>query len=142
MKALGQHILVEFYGCPEEVMKDNHLIEKVMNEAAEASGATIVGSHFHTFNPYGVSGVIVIAESHFTVHTWPEYGYAAIDIFTCGETIDNLLAFDYMKQHLKPQNTSTIEMKRGQLQDMFDKNYRQQVSNQSNSDDKLSIETA
>lgn len=121
MKALGQHILVEFYGCPEEVMKDNALIERVMNEAAEASGATIVGSHFHTFNPYGVSGVIVIAESHFTIHTWPEYGYAAIDIFTCGDIIDNLLAFDYMKKYFKPQNTSTIEMKRGQLQDMFDK---------------------
>lgn len=57
LKALGQHILVEFYGCPESVMKDNALIEKVMNEAAEESGATIVGSHFHTFNPYSYNFV-------------------------------------------------------------------------------------
>lgn len=118
MQALGNHIIAEFYQCDKNTMNDTALIEKLMNEAAILSGATIVGSHFHTFNPYGVSGVIVIAESHLSIHTWPEYGYAAVDIFTCGDTIDAVKAFKHLKIGFGAGHTSTVEMKRGQLHDI------------------------
>lgn len=118
MKALGNHILVEFYDCNKEVLNNASYVEKVMNEASILSGATVVGSHFHTFNPHGVSGVVVIAESHLSIHTWPEYSYAAVDIFTCGDLIDSEKAFYHLKKHFKAKNTATIEMKRGQLHDI------------------------
>ncbi|MDT8273648.1 MAG: adenosylmethionine decarboxylase, partial [Desulfomonilia bacterium] len=74
MDALGIHILAEYYDCRVDVLKNTKNIEKHLNDAAEVAGATVVSSAFHTFNPYGVSGVVVIAESHLTIHTWPEYG--------------------------------------------------------------------
>jgi len=117
MDALGNHILVEFYGCCNETLNNPEIIGKAMNYAAEVSGATIVSSNFHTFSPHGVSGVVIIAESHLTIHTWPEYGYAAVDLFTCGDEIDPWKGFDHLKEILKSNSTSTIEMKRGQLHD-------------------------
>jgi S-adenosylmethionine decarboxylase proenzyme len=86
-----------------------------MMDAVELSGATIIDAKFHQFSPYGVSGVIVIAESHMAIHTWPEYGYAAIDFFTCGDRVDPWKAFDHMNHTLKPQSYSTKEIKRGLL---------------------------
>ncbi|AEI14840.1 MULTISPECIES: adenosylmethionine decarboxylase [Flexistipes] len=117
MQALGKHILVEFYGCNPEKLKDTKMLQTEFENAADMSGATVVDSTFHTFSPYGVSGVVVIAESHLTIHTWPEYGYAAVDLFTCGDTVDPWKAFSYLKSVLESNNTSTIEMKRGQLND-------------------------
>ncbi|HCW93682.1 MAG TPA: S-adenosylmethionine decarboxylase proenzyme [Flexistipes sinusarabici] len=117
MQALGKHILVEFYGCNPEKLKDTRMLQTEFENAADMSGATVVDSTFHTFSPYGVSGVVVIAESHLTIHTWPEYGYAAVDLFTCGDTVDPWKAFSYLKSVLESNNTSTIEMKRGQLND-------------------------
>lgn len=118
MQALGKHILVEFYGCNSERLKDTNMLQQEFENAATMSGATVVDSTFHTFSPYGVSGVVVIAESHLTIHTWPEYGYAAVDLFTCGDTVDPWAAFEHIKEVLQSQNTSTIEMKRGQLNDI------------------------
>ncbi|SHH89263.1 adenosylmethionine decarboxylase proenzyme [Caloranaerobacter azorensis DSM 13643] len=84
-----------------------------MNEAAIEAKATIVKSVFHLFNPWGVSGVVVIQESHLTIHTWPEYGYAAVDLFTCGDEVDPWIAFDYLKEKLKAEKTETQEVPRG-----------------------------
>ena len=97
MKALGRQIVVEYYGCNPATLNDVALIKQVMRDAAEASGATIVQEAFHLFNPHGVSGVVVIAESHLTIHTWPEYSYAAVDLFTCGDDVNPDVAFDYLK---------------------------------------------
>jgi S-adenosylmethionine decarboxylase proenzyme len=127
MKALGNHILVEFYNCDKQIMNDAPFIEKVMNEASLMSGATVVGSHFHTFSPHGVSGVVVIAESHLSIHTWPEYGYAAVDIFTCGDTIQPEIAFEHLKESFKAASTSTLEMRRGQLHDIKDLRHKVQA---------------
>ena len=115
MNALGIQVLVEYYDCNREILNNTAMIEEYMNTAAQRAGATIVNSAFHTFNPHGVSGVVVIAESHLSIHTWPEYGYAAVDIFTCGETVDPWEAFEYLKEMLGSAHFSTIEMKRGQL---------------------------
>ena len=115
MEALGRHLLEELFGCDEGILNDREAIEKVMNEAALESGATVVESVFHLFNPHGISGVVVIAESHFAIHTWPEFRYAAVDIFTCGDDVDPWKAHDYIKTELKAESTSTVEMRRGEL---------------------------
>lgn len=86
--ALGRHMTVEFYDCDAKLLADADGLEKVFVHAAEVSGATVIGSNFHNFEPQGVSGVVVISESHFAVHAWPEYDYAAVDLFTCGDKVD------------------------------------------------------
>jgi S-adenosylmethionine decarboxylase proenzyme len=116
MNALGRHILAEYYGCDINVLNSLELIEQSMREAVIKSGATIIGSTFHQFNPHGVSGVIVIAESHMAMHTWPEYGYAAVDFFTCGERVNPWRAFEFMNEKLKSVRNSTKELKRGLLE--------------------------
>ena len=80
----GRHVLAELTGCSAVVLNDVAGLETCFRDCAEKGGATVVSSHFHHFSPQGVSGVVVIAESHVTVHTWPEHGYAAVDVFTCG----------------------------------------------------------
>jgi len=103
------------YECDKIILNNVNLIKKILIQSAEVSGATIIKSHFHEFNPYGVSGIIVIAESHFSIHTWPEYGYCAIDIFTCGDLINNNKAVNYLKKQLKCKQISVLEIKRGTL---------------------------
>jgi S-adenosylmethionine decarboxylase proenzyme len=113
MQALGRQILVEFYDCDRDVLNQADTIRNVLLEGVRRSGATIVSDEFHTFSPHGVSGVIVIAESHVTIHTWPEHGYAAVDIFTCGETIDPWVIQKYLEKHFLASNVSSMELKRG-----------------------------
>ena len=93
--ALGNHILVEFMNCDPHVMNDVAAIERDMVGAARKAEATVINSTFHHFSPYGVSGVVVIQESHLAIHTWPEYGYAAVDVFTCGD-MNAWIAFDHL----------------------------------------------
>ena len=113
-KSLGNHILVEFMNCNPKVMNDVSTIEKNMVSAAQIAGATVINSTFHHFSPYGVSGVVVIQESHLAIHSWPEYGYAAVDLFTCGE-INAWVSFDHLKECFGAQSYSVIEMKRGSV---------------------------
>ena len=115
MASLGNHILVEFMGCTPEIMNDVSIIEKGMVEAAEKAGATVINSTFHHFSPYGVSGVVVIQESHLAIHTWPEFGYAAVDLFTCGDAVDPWISFDHLKVVFEARNYSALEMRRGAL---------------------------
>lgn len=113
MEALGRQILVEFYDCKESNINDVSYIENSLIEATKASRATIISHNFHKFSPYGVSGVVVIAESHVAIHTWPEYNYAAVDIFTCGDTIDPWIIQEHLKEYFESKNVSSMEMKRG-----------------------------
>lgn len=85
MDTFGQHLLVEYHGCDVQMLDSEDAIERIMKRAAEAAGATVVTSTFHRFAPQGVSGVVVIEESHLSIHTWPECGYAAVDFYTCGD---------------------------------------------------------
>jgi S-adenosylmethionine decarboxylase len=86
--ALGRQMTVEFYDCDHRVLDNPDLMEEIFVEAAKSAGATVITSNFHKFTPQGVSGVVIISESHFAVHAWPEYDYAAVDLFTCGEGVD------------------------------------------------------
>jgi len=115
MRALGHHLLTEFYGCGHDILNDVGRIKNLMDEAAVRSGASIVESVFHRYSPHGVSGVVVIEESHLAIHTWPIYGYAAVDLFMCGEAVDLWKAYEYLKQSLTPDSTSTKEIVRGEI---------------------------
>lgn len=113
MEALGKHILAEFYGCDFTSINDEAFIEELFLRVAKDAGATIVNWNFHKFSPHGVSGAVVIAESHLTIHTWPEYGYCAVDIFTCGDRINNKLCLKELEAGLSATSTSVVEMNRG-----------------------------
>ncbi len=115
VQSLGNHLIIELYDCDEVIINDAQGVEKAMIKAVEISGAKMVQSVFHQFNPHGISGVIVIEESHFSVHTWPEYGYCALDIFTCGDEIDYYSALQFLRSAFKAKNMSVTEMKRGML---------------------------
>ena len=82
--ALGIHYLLECSNCVPELLTDKELLSTAIETAARNAGATVVETLLHRFNPHGLSGIVVIAESHLAIHTWPEHNYAAIDIFTCG----------------------------------------------------------
>lgn len=113
MKVLGRHLIAEYADCDRNILDNIDKLQQAMEEAVRRSGATIVKTVFHRYNPHGVSGVVVIAESHFSIHTWPEYGYAAIDFFTCGDQVDSSSAVDYMKETLSAKSVSVKDLKRG-----------------------------
>lgn len=110
---LGQHVLAEFFECDPNILNNVSMVEKLMIEAALECGATIVQKCFHMFNPYGVSGVVIIAESHLAIHTWPELGYAAVDLFTCGDKCDPKVSYEYLRKMFNSKNASYTELKRG-----------------------------
>ena len=116
MNALGRHLLLELKDCNVEVLNDLDFLKRCLHDAAEQIGATVVNECFYEFSPHGISGVLVISESHLCVHTWPEYGYAAIDIFTCGDSVEPERAVNTLVEKLGSKNSSFIELKRGILQ--------------------------
>lgn len=113
-EALGIHILVEYYDCNKEILKNVETIEQSMLTAAKAAKTTIVESVFHQFNPWGVSGAVIIAESHLTIHTWPEHGYAAVDLFTCGD-IDCEAGICTLKELLESKHHEVKKILRGKF---------------------------
>ena len=115
MEALGRHCIIEYYGCPAAVLNDVGAIEEAMVGAARAMKATVVGHEFHHFSPHGVSGMVIISESHLSIHTWPEFGYAAVDVFTCGEVIEPWRAHKLLCEALGAERDSVMELRRGVL---------------------------
>ena len=117
MNALGRQLLLELKDCNVELLNDKDYLRRCLHDAAEQIGATVVNECFHAFSPHGISGVLLISESHICVHTWPEHGYAAIDIFTCGDLVKPELAINSLVEKLESKNPSFIELKRGIMQD-------------------------
>ncbi|MDN5364412.1 MAG: S-adenosylmethionine decarboxylase [Eubacteriales bacterium] len=113
MNALGRHVLAEMYGCDFDILNDVKKVEEIMVNAALEAGAEIREVVFHKFSPQGVSGVVVISESHLAIHTWPELGYAAVDVFTCGEKVDPWDACNYLAEKFGAQHMAANETKRG-----------------------------
>jgi len=109
MRSLGHQIVAEFYGCDKALLNDVAYIRNHMLEA------TIVTETFHHFSPHGVSGAVIIAESHLAIHTWPEYGYAAVDLFTCGDSVSAEIGFNHLREALGAGHVSTMEVHRGQI---------------------------
>jgi S-adenosylmethionine decarboxylase len=113
MKALGTHIVCELSGCDTKALTDVDAVRGMMIGAAKASRATVMEVAFHRFEPQGVSGVVVLAESHISIHTWPETGYAAMDFYTCGDHTDPWLAAEFAAKALGAKTMLTTEVKRG-----------------------------
>ncbi len=121
MHALGTHLLVELRECNPEILKDLEKVKNAMVSAAKEAKATIVDISFHEFNPFGISGMVVIAESHLSIHTWPEYSYAAVDIFTCGDIIKPEVAASFLIERFESKSPSIVELKRGILSHLNEK---------------------
>ena len=115
MKSLGQQLIVELYGCDRTLLDDPSRLERILTEAISRAGCTIIKPCFHHFSPHGVTGVVVIAESHVAVHTWPEFGYCALDVFTCGTQVKTDQIFEFVRLALQAQESSVMEVKRGTL---------------------------
>ncbi|MDO9535463.1 MAG: adenosylmethionine decarboxylase [Bacillota bacterium] len=128
MHALGRHVLAEFYGCSPDILNDTAKIEELMVNAALEAGAEIREVVFHQFSPQGVSGVVVISESHLAIHTWPEFGYAAVDVFTCGNTVDPWVSCYYLNKHFIAERMAAKEIKRGIFEYGFEISHTQQKS--------------
>ncbi len=112
---LGRHMLLELYQCPQHIIDSIPVIEEILLNVVEQINATFVSKSFHHFSPYGVSGVVVIAESHITIHSWPEHGYAAIDVFTCDESIDYKLVEDLMVEKFQSTKHQAQTITRGEI---------------------------
>ncbi|MCA8962079.1 MAG: adenosylmethionine decarboxylase [Planctomycetes bacterium] len=117
MLTIGRHLIAEFYGCDRELIDDVAQVRSAILDAAHVIGATVVGETFHKFAPQGVSGTVVIAESHLSVHTWPERGYVAVDIYTCGG-LDPRRATDGLRASLRASGCRVQEILRGLPEDL------------------------
>lgn len=115
MKALGCHIVAELSLCDPEILTDLEGVRTAMVNAAEVANAEVREVVFHRFIPHGVSGVVVISESHLSIHTWPEIGYAAVDIYTCGSHTDPMLALEYLSERFNCKRMTTTTISRGLL---------------------------
>lgn len=113
MTALGKHALIDYYDCDPEILKNPGAVREIVLQAIRLSGTPIIVDNFHAFEPHGVSGVVVIAESHVTIHTWPEYAYAALDVFTCGESTKCEIIKSAIKENLKAKRVSVDLIERG-----------------------------
>lgn len=113
MKILGRHLLAELTGCNVALLDDLDRLQEIFKTAAEKAGATVVNATSHRFSPHGVSVVVVISESHVSVHTWPEYAFASVDFYTCGDTVDPHKGLDYIKQELSATDSDVTEIARG-----------------------------
>jgi len=115
MRALARHVLAEYYGCDPDILDDPENLTPLLEGAVRAAKATIIKTVLHQFAPQGVSGVVVLAESHLAVHTWPEYGYAAVEIFTCGDTTDPEAGHKYLLEKLEPTSHTVKILDRGDM---------------------------
>ena len=118
MNALGTHLLLDLRQCNPDLLNDLQYIKQAMMRAATEAGATVLGENFHKFDPLGVTGIITIAESHLAIHTWPEHGYAAVDIFTCGSSFGYQSAAQFIIERLECAEHRTTELKRGPMSEI------------------------
>jgi S-adenosylmethionine decarboxylase len=118
LNALGIQLLLELKNCNPKLLDDLPYIRNALIKAAEETGATIIGQTFHQFSPQGVTGVVSIAESHLCIHTWPEFGYAAVDIFTCGDGFKPREAAKMVVESLQSKDHTITEIERGVLPEL------------------------
>ena len=109
----GEHYLIDLHGCDAELIGAVEPTEEALLTAARRCGSTIIEHHFHQFSPHGVSGVILIAESHFSVHTWPETGFVAVDVFTSGDVMKPEVAIEMLEKAFDADRVDVKKVTRG-----------------------------
>ena len=116
MDSPGEHLLLDLVECDNQLISDLDFIRSTLISAAQEAGAIVLGDSFHLFPPYGgVSGVVISAGTHISIHTWPEYGYAAADVFTCSSSLRLERTVDILVRELRAREPSILELKRGIL---------------------------
>ena len=113
MQKIGRHLILELWGCGPESINSIETIERAMTETIAACGATLLDLRVYPFTPQGVTGVAILSESHMMIHTWPEHGYAAVDVFTCGYHTDPGKAIPVLRRYFTPERIQVMEMNRG-----------------------------
>lgn len=113
MGTLGKHFLLDLKDCSEGLLDDMDFIKEVLHSVADGAGTPVIGESFHRFLPQGLSGVVLITGAHLCIHTWPEYGYAAIDIFTYGDPFTPEEAARSIVEKLESKSAAIVELKRG-----------------------------
>ena len=115
MQRIGRHLILELWGCDSDSINSIETIERAITETIEACGATLLDLRVYPFTPQGVTGVAILSESHFMIHTWPEHGYAAVDVFTCGTTVDPWKATLYLENELEAKKVEINSLLRGKI---------------------------
>ena len=113
MNALGRHFLIELWEADN--LDKPEIGEEALVETVRASGGTLLDTRFVPFPNGGYSGVCIIAESHVTIHTWPEHNYAAVDMFTCGPNMDFDAGIEMLKKYFAPKSIQVAEVRRGMI---------------------------
>ncbi|MCC7104537.1 MAG: adenosylmethionine decarboxylase [Chloroflexi bacterium] len=120
MKSVGRHMILELWGCQN--LNSTEVVERAMRDVIDACDLTLLDLRVYPFTPIGVTGVAVVSESHVMIHTWPEYGYAAVDVFTCGEQANPVAGLASLKRHFLPERVQVMEISRGLVEaDVLDK---------------------
>ena len=112
-KTLATHLLIELFDCDSKILNDSNLVKDIFIKAAKKGKATIVNDLFHEFSPHGLTGVLVITESHLSIHTWPEFNYAAVDVFSCDDKLDGDKIKQILEKKLKSKEVYTKIINRG-----------------------------
>lgn len=115
MKAIGRHLVLEMWGCKN--LNSVDIAERALRELVTALDVTLLDLKVYPFTPVGVTGMAIVSESHLVIHTWPEYGYAAVDVFTCGTSRDPEAAVSVLRDHYEPDHVQVMEIVRGQMDD-------------------------
>ena len=113
MQAIGRHIILEMWGCQNLDSVDT--AELALREMVTALDVHLLDLKVYPFSPVGVTGIAIVSESHLVIHTWPEYGYAAVDVFTCGAPRDPQDAVEVLRCHYQPEHIGVMEINRGQM---------------------------
>lgn len=116
-KALGLHIIADLYGVEADLIDRVEDIRALLEGAVKHANLTKISSHYYQFRPHGATGVVLIAESHISIHTWPEVGIATVDVYTCGDPQQCIDAMDYIIQKLKPTRVDKKVFERGILEE-------------------------
>lgn len=115
LDALGRHLLVELHECDPLALDDLDLVRDTLVEAADRLRSTVLDVSTHKFDPVGCTAIVMIAESHLSIHTWPEHRYAAMDIFTCSQSMQPADVVGFISARLQSKNVRTVEVNRGIL---------------------------
>ncbi|MPZ13724.1 MAG: adenosylmethionine decarboxylase [Chloroflexi bacterium] len=115
MRGVGTHLVLELWGCSN--LDSASVVEQALRDVVDATKVTLLDLHVYPFSPVGVTGVAVVSESHIMIHTWPEHGYAAVDVFTCGEERDLSGAVGAVREHFSPERVQMMHIVRGILVD-------------------------
>jgi S-adenosylmethionine decarboxylase len=111
LKSVGRHMILELWGCSN--LNSVDIVEQALRDMVDATDTTLLDLRVYPFSPIGVTGVAIVSESHIMIHTWPEHGYAAVDVFTCGEQRSPDAAIPVIKEYFAPERIQVMEMNRG-----------------------------